>query len=94
MRVNVYSEELELTTDDRGERISLIHKSVVPGVKHSAVQIIIGKRRIHTENGKKIDDDSSAIKFWFSNETDRKLLIAIFEKALKELESPDARKAQ
>ena len=94
MRVNVYSEELEPTTDSHGDRITLVHKSVVQGVEHSAIEILIGKRNIHTQNGKEVDDDSSAIKFWFSNETDRKLLVAIFEKALKELESPEARKAQ
>ena len=94
MRINVYSEELEPTTDEHGERITLVHKNVVPGVQHSAIEILIGKRNIHTKIGKEIDDDSSAIKFWFSNETDRNLLVAIFKKALKELESPEAKKAQ
>ncbi len=94
MRINVYSEELEPTTDEHGDRVNLIHKSVVPGVEHSAIEIIIGKRIVHTKIGKKIDDDSSAIKFWFSNETDRKMLKAILEKALTLLEDPTAKKAQ
>lgn len=94
MRVNVYSEELEPTTDEHGDRITLVHKNVVSGVQHSAIEILIGKRNIHTKIGNEVDDDSSAIKFWFSNETDRELLVAIFKKALEELARPEARKAQ
>lgn len=76
--------------DEYGERITLVHKNVVEGVVHSAIQILIGKRNIHTKNGKEIDDDTSAVRFWFSNEHDRKLLVAIFDRALQELNKPEA----
>ena len=94
MRINVYSEELEPIVDECGERITFIRKSVVSGFDHFAIQILIGKRQIHTKIGKDVDDDSSAIKFWFSNETERKYLIDTFNKALELLNQPEARKTQ
>lgn len=94
MRINVYSEELEPLVDKYGRRVTLNHKNVVPGITHSAIEIIVGKRKIHTENGKAIDDDSSAVRFWFSDETARGYLVAIFEAALEELRKPEAVKPQ
>ena len=92
MRINVYGEELREITDEHGLRVALIHKQVVPAFKHSAIQILLGDRIIHTEiNGVK-DDDTSGIKFWYADEYQRGLLKKIFEKALEELNSPEARK--
>lgn len=36
-------------------------------------------------------DDTPGIKFWYSSEYERELLINIFKKALEELEKPEAR---
>jgi hypothetical protein len=92
MRVNVYAEELREVTDKDGDRVTLIHKQVVKSFKHSAIQILLGDRVIHSDNAGGRDDDTPAVKFWFSNEHERALLIKIFEKALVELQRPDARK--
>jgi hypothetical protein len=93
MRINVYAEELEQLVDEEGRRVMLFHKEVAK-VPFSAVEMIIGNRKIHTRTGKEVDDDSSAIRFWFSDETSREYLVAMFEAALEELRKPEARKAQ
>jgi hypothetical protein len=92
MRVNVYAEELRDVTDEDGARVTLIHKQVVPGFTHSAVQILLGERVIHTVHGDVKDDDTSAIKFWYADEYQRGLLEKILEKALQELRRPEAKK--
>jgi hypothetical protein len=92
MRINVYGEELREINDEHGPRVTRIDKQVVPDFKHSAIQILVGDRVIHTEiNGKK-DDDTPAVKFWYADEYQRKLLVQIFQKALEELEKPEAKK--
>lgn len=93
MRINVYAEELRALEDDDGRRVTLVHKEVV-NVPFSAVELIVGTRKIHTKIGKEVDDDSSVIRFWFSDETARGYLIAMFEAALEELRKPEAVKPQ
>ena len=39
MRINVYSEELEKIEDEYGPRVTLIHKNVIDGITHSAIQM-------------------------------------------------------
>jgi hypothetical protein len=92
MRVNVYAEELREIKDEHGERVQLIHKQVVTAFKHSAIQILLGDRVIHTERNSKKDDDTPAVTFWFADNDQRQLLVAIFKKALEELEKPEAKK--
>ncbi len=92
MRINVYGEELREVNDEHGSRVTLIHKQVVPAFKHSAIQILLGDRVIHTEIGHVKDDDTPGIKFWYADEYQRGLLVNIFEKALQELNRPDAKK--
>ena len=92
MRVNVYAEELRETTDEHGDRVTLIQKQVVPAVVHSAIQILLGDRVIHTVNSGGVDDDTPGIKFWYASEYERELLVKIFEKALQELSKPEAKK--
>lgn len=92
MRVNVYGEELREVSDEHGERVTLIHKQVVPGFKHSAIQILLGDRFIHTEINGERDDDTPAVKFWYADEYQRSLLVQIFKRAIEELETPEALK--
>lgn len=92
MRVNVYGEELREINDAHGSRVTLIHKNVVPGFVHSAIQVLVGDRIIHSEGKGYKDDDTPAVKFWFADEYQRKLLVQTFKKALEELEKPEARK--
>ena len=92
MRVNIYGEELRDVQDEHGERVTLIHRQVVAGFKHSAIQILLGERVIHTKIGNEIDDDTPAIKFWFADEYQRGFLIKIFEKALAELDQSKTQK--
>jgi len=93
MRVNVYAEELREIKDKHGDRVTRIDKQVVVNLprKHQAIQILLGERLIHTDNKTGKDDDTSAIKFWYYSEHERKLLVAIFERALAELQKPEAR---
>ncbi|MFL6681879.1 MAG: hypothetical protein ACJ8IK_26315 [Burkholderiaceae bacterium] len=93
MRINVYADELQPIEDEEGRRVTLVHKEVVD-VPFSAIEMIIDKRKIHTKIGKEVDDDSSVIRFWFSDETTRGYLVEMFEAALKELRKPDAMKQQ
>jgi hypothetical protein len=95
MRVNIYAEELRPTTDDHGDRVTIVHKDVVPPFinKHSAVQILLGDRVIHSDNAASKDDDTPGVKFWYFTEYERGLLVKIFEKALAELSKPEAKKA-
>lgn len=92
MRVNVYSEELRELTDDYGPRVRLIHKKVVPSFEHSAIEILLGDRVIHSDNEAGVDDDTPAVKFWYGTEYERNLLLQIFQKAIDELQSEKARK--
>jgi hypothetical protein len=92
MRVNVYGEELREVMNKHGERVQLIHEQVVNAFTHSAIQILLGDRVIHTEINGKRDDDTPGIKFWFADEHQRRLLVEIFRKALQELEKPEAKK--
>ena len=92
MRVNVYGEELREVSDEHGFRVTLVHKQVVPAFQHSAIQILLGDRIIHTEIGSVKDDDTPGIKFWYADESQRGLLVKIFEKALEELGRPEAKK--
>lgn len=94
MRVNVYAEELRSITDEHGERVTLVHQQVVPEFRHSAIQILLGDRVIHTDTKNGKDDDTPGIKFWYSNEFERSTLVKIFEKAVEELNQPEARKKQ
>lgn len=93
MRVNVYAEELRGTMDAHGDRITRVDKQVVKSLpnKHHALQILLGERDIHSDNQGGIDDDTPGIKFWYYTENDRKMLVAIFEKALLKLAKPEAR---
>lgn len=91
MRVNVYAEELREINDKHGDRVTLIRKQVVQGFQHAAVQILLGDRVIHSENASGKDDDTSGIKFWYSSEYERDLLVKILKKALEELERPEAK---
>jgi hypothetical protein len=94
VRINVYAEELRDTKDEYGERVTRIDKQVVPGLpKHQAVQILLGDRVIHTVNQAGTDDDTPGIKFWYYSEYDRVLLVSILEKALEELNKPEAKGA-
>lgn len=92
MRVNVYAEELREVMDEHGDRVTLVRKPVVKGFTHSAVQILLGDRVVHSDNADGIDDDTPGIKFWFGDDYQRSLLIKIFEKALIELNSEAAAK--
>jgi hypothetical protein len=92
MRVNVYGEELYPVDDDDGSRVNLRHKQVVAAFQHSCIEILFGKRKIHTAIGREVDDDSSAIKFWYADENQRQMLVSIFQRALEELDKPEARK--
>jgi hypothetical protein len=92
MRINIYGEELREINDQHGPRVTLIHKQVVPDFKHSAIEILVGDRVVHTEDKGKNDDDTPTVKFWFADEYQRKLLVQIFQKALEELEKADANK--
>ena len=91
MRVNVYAEELREITDEHGDRVTLVRKPVVQGFKHAAVQILLGDRVIHSDNAGGKDDDTPGIKFWYSSEYERNLLVNILKKALEELERPEAK---
>lgn len=92
MRINIYAEELREITDEYGDRVTRVEKQVVPSLpkKHQAIQILLGDRVFHTDNKAGKDDDTSGIKFWYYSEQERKLLVAMFEKALLELRKPDA----
>ena len=92
MRINIYGEELREIKDEHGARVTLIHKQVVPEFTHSAIQILVGDRIIHTEINCKKDDDTPAVKFWYTDDYQRMLLIQIFQKALEELNKPEAKK--
>ena len=92
MRINIYSEEIREINDAHGARVTLIHKQVVPNFIHSAIQILVGDRVIHTEGNGKKDDDTPAVKFWYADEYQRQLLVQTFQKALEELDKPDAKK--
>lgn len=92
MRVNIYAEELREVTDEYGDRVTILHRDVVSGLKHSAIQILVGDRVPHSDNAAGIDDDTSAVKFWFASEYERGLLVQIFEKALSELRREEAKK--
>lgn len=92
MRVNIYGEELRDLNDEHGSRVTLIHEQVVPAFKHSATQILLGDRVIHTKIGRTKDDDTPGVKFWYADEYQRGLLVKIFEKALEELKKPEAKK--
>lgn len=98
MRVNIYAEELQPVTDKYGDRVFL-HKQQVEDLpfKHHGIRMLFafGDRNIHTDHGKgKRDDDTPGVTFWYSNERERGLLIKIFEKALEELNRPDAKQSQ
>ena len=98
MRVNVYADALRPVEDNDGPRVYLHQKQVrdeqgkdLP-FKHHAIRILIGDRAIHAELGKNNkDDDTAAVTFWYSDEHQRKMLIEIFERALKELNEPGAK---
>ena len=92
MRVNVYAEELRPITDKHGDRVERIEKQVVPTLpkKHQAIQILLGDRVIHSDNKAGIDDDTPGIKFWYYTDEERKLLVSILEKAISELQKPEA----
>jgi len=105
MRVNVYAEELHPLMDEEGERVFFHHKQAEgTDFEHHAVRMLFsfrhkderGKirlREIHT-NGKKPDDDTPAVTFWYSNETERGYLIDIFRKALEVLDAAEAKYPQ
>lgn len=94
MRINVYAEELREITDEHGDRVTRIEKQVVKSLtKHQAIQILLGDRVIHTETKDGKDDDTPGIKFWYYDEYQRSLLVKILEKALHELNKPEARGA-
>jgi hypothetical protein len=90
MRVNIYGEELREINDGDGDRVTLIREKVVSSFEHSAIQILLGDRVIHTEKNGRRDDDTPAVKFWYADEHQRKLLVRIFKKALEELDKPEA----
>lgn len=73
-----------------GSHVSISKSWNLPN-KHHAIQILLGDRVIHTENKGGKDDDTPGIKFWYYSEYERKLLVAIFEKALAELAKPEAK---
>ena len=78
--------------DEEGDRVTRIDKQVVQGLqKHQAIQILLGNRVIHTVNSDGKDDDTPGIKFWYYSEYDRGLLVNILEKALEELNKPEAK---
>ncbi len=98
MRLNVYAEELQPVADKYGDRVFLYKKQVenLP-FKHHGIRMLFGfgDRVIHTDHGKNNkDDDTPGITFWYSTERERGLLIQIFEKALKELNKPEAKQSQ
>lgn len=98
MRINIYAEELQPLTDKYGDRVFL-HKKQVENLsfKHRGIRMLFGfgDRIIHTDHGKnKRDDDTPGVTFWYSDERERTLLIQIFEKALAELNKPEAKQPQ
>jgi hypothetical protein len=93
MRVNVYAEELHKVTDKYGDRVLLERKQAEnTAFLHHGIRMLFGfkEREIHTKG----DDDTPAITFWYSNEHERGLLVAIFNKALAVLESDKAKYPQ
>jgi len=64
-------------------RLGRVNCSVTPQFKHSAIQILLGDRVPHSENAAGIDDDTPAIKLWYAGQYERKLLVDIFQKALR-----------
>lgn len=99
MRVNVYAEALhpvEPEYDDikkYGPRV-LFHEEQVKSLpfKHRAIRILIGERIIHSDSGSKDwDDDTAAVTFWYSDNNQRKILREIFQRALDELDRPEAK---
>jgi len=98
MRVNIYAEELQPVTDKYGDRVFL-HKKQVEGLpfEHHGIRMLFGfeDRVIHTDHGKgKRDDDTPGVTFWYASERERGLLITIFQKALQELNKPEAKQSQ
>ena len=94
MRINVYAEELHPVEDKKyGDRVTRIEKQVVPTLpkKHQAIQILLGDRVIHSDNKAGVDDDTPGVKFWYYTDQQRELLVAIFERALLELQKPEAK---
>jgi hypothetical protein len=98
MRVNVYAEALREVEDTDGPRVFLHMKQVKDAdgrdlpFKHHAIRILIGDRVIHSDHGRtKKDDDTAAVTFWFSTDDERQKLVRIFEKAIGELNKPEAK---
>jgi hypothetical protein len=100
MTVNVYSESLRDVDEDGDDspRVFLRKKQVKDAqgrdlpFKHHGIKILIGDRVTHTDLGKnKKDDDTAAITFWYSKEDERQKLVKIFERALAELNRPEAK---
>ncbi len=93
MRVNVYAEALRPVEDGVGARVYFHDKQVkdLP-FKHHAIRILIGDRVTHTDKGPNdMDDDTAAVTFWYSDENQRNSLVKIFERALQELNKPEAK---
>ena len=55
---------------------------------------MLGARVIHTDTRDGKDDDTPGIKFWYYSEYDRGLLVRILERALEEINKPEAKGAE
>jgi len=76
MRINIYNEELT-------DRVELTTKEA-NGVTLNGIRFFVGEAKEHTPG----DDDSSAVRFWFSEEYGRGLLRKSLQKALELLDDP------
>jgi len=81
MVINIYKKELR----DRVEPTRKIAKGT--SVEFTGVQFFVGKDIEHTSHGKYVDDDSSKVVFWFSDQYGRDTLLTAFTKAIEIVEN-------